>query len=59
MPTGDGRHQKPMKAPVVPTLPGPETELDRARKRLQRQSQLEIIAIFAPTHLAAFLGEEE
>jgi len=47
LPAGEGR-LKALRAPVVPVLPGPETEADRVRARLSRQSQLEIIAIFAP-----------
>lgn len=33
---------------VVPVLPGPETEVDRAKARLDRQGQMEIIYLFAP-----------
>ena len=42
---GDG---KPLKAPRVPILPGPETEVDRMKERLSRRSTYEIIAAFAP-----------
>lgn len=47
LPSGNGR-LKALKAPLVPVLPGPETEADRVRQRLSRQAQLEIVAIFAP-----------
>jgi hypothetical protein len=33
---------------IVPVLPGPETEVDRAKQRLNEQAQLEIIYLFAP-----------
>lgn len=37
--------QKPK---AVPVLPGPETEVDNAKRRLQEQGQYEIIYLFAP-----------
>jgi len=47
LPVGDGK-LRALRAPRTEVLPGPETEADRVKARLSRQSQLEIIALFAP-----------
>lgn len=39
---------KPFKAPRVPALPTPVTEVDRVKAALSEQMQMEIVALFAP-----------